>query len=176
MRERLLPLRSHDRDVLLCAAAVGSRFDLDLLVELHRSTPARVRAALRAGSNLQLIEPIPGETGRYQFRHALMRDAIYAELVAARLQPLHREIGAALERLAARRPANLDDLAYHWWAAGDAARGARYNEAAGDRAAALHAPEEARTSYRRALDLLPRSSSALRARLEAKAAALDDPR
>lgn len=158
--------------MLLRAAAIGRCFRLDLLTEVAGANPARVRAAVRAALRLQLIEPIPNVRGHYQFRHALTRDAVYGELVALQLRPLHREIGAALERLAARQSPDLAALAYHWWAAGDAERGARYNEAAGDRARAVHARDEALTSYRRALDVLP-AMSAVRARIERKAAELE---
>jgi predicted ATPase len=56
--------------------------------------------------------------------------------------------------------APLDDLAYHAWAAGDVRRGVRYNELAGDRAAAVHARDDARTYYARARGLLPVESDA----------------
>jgi len=169
VHDRLSPLRGEHRDVLLRAAAIGREFDVDVLAELSRTSAARVRAALRAASRLQLVERVEGAAPRYRFRHALTRDAVYGELVASQLQPLHREIAFAIERLAARRRPELEELAYHWWAAGDAIRGARYNEEAGDRAAALHAHDQAVRAYRRALDVLP-ERSAVRARLERKIA------
>jgi predicted ATPase len=121
-----------------------------------------MRAALRAACRLQLIEAVDGSAGRFQFRHALTRDAVYGALVASQLRPIHREIGSALERLAASRRANVEELAYHWWAAGDAERGARYNEEAGDRAGAFHAHDQALLHYRRAMDVLPPRSVARR--------------
>jgi predicted ATPase len=160
--------------VLLRAAAIGREFDSDLLAESSGSPPARVRAALRAACALQLIEPADGVRGRFRFRHALTRDAVYGELIASRLRPLHREIASALERLASRRGTGLEELAYHWWAAGDPDRGAFYNEAAGDRAAAVHALDEALCAYRRAIDVLP-PRSAVRKRLQRKIGALATP-
>ncbi|HWT05896.1 MAG TPA: hypothetical protein VN224_09095, partial [Xanthomonadales bacterium] len=87
---------------------------------------------------------------RYSFRHALTRDIIYAELLTERTRPLHRRIAQTLERIAAGGDAPVDDLAYHSWAAGDVRRALRYNELAGDRAAAVHAEDDARTYYDRA--------------------------
>lgn len=174
VHDRLRPLRPHHREVLLRAAAIGREFDTDVLVESSGSTPARVRGALRAARAQQLIEPVGELPGRFRFRHALTRDAVYGELIAAQLRPLHREIASALERLASRRGSDLDELAYHWWAAGDADRGAFYNEAAGDRAANLHAAEDAIRSYRRALDVLP-PRSPVRDRVECKIVALVTP-
>ena len=162
-------MRGEHREVLLRAAAIGREFDLDVLAELAQTSAARVRAALRAACRLQLVERVDGLAGLYRFRHALTRDAVYSELVASQLQPLHREIGFAIERLAQRREPELEELAYHWWAAGDPVRGARYNEQAGDRAAALFAHNQAVHAYRRALDVLP-DRSAVRSRIERKIA------
>jgi predicted ATPase len=157
--------------MVLRAAAIGREFDCDLLAEASGVTKARVRAALRAASAQHLIEPVEEVPGGYRFRHALTREAVYGELIAEQLRPLHRAIGAALERLASRRSTEPEELAYHWWAAGDPDRGAFYNEAAGDRAAAVHAAGQAIDAYRRALDVLP-ARSPVRARLEEKIGAL----
>jgi predicted ATPase len=67
--------------------------------------------------------------------------------------------------------APIDDLAYHSWAAGDARRGIRYNELAGDRAAGVHAEAEARTYYERARGMCEIASHAY-ARLTEKLHAL----
>ena len=139
--------------MLMRAAAIGPRFDLAVLAGLTRDSPARVRASLASACLLQLVEPVDGVPDRFQFRHALTRDAVYRELVEAPLRRLHRTIARVLERLPeGRRPA-VEELAYHWGAARDAARGARYNEEAGDRAAALYARDEALRYYRRAFEL-----------------------
>ncbi len=171
VHERLRPLRAGQRDLLLHAAAIGRTFDVTVLAALVGQTPARVRRVLRIACTLQLVERVDGSPSRFQFRHALTRDAMYGELVAAQLQPLHREIGLALERVTAGDRTTVDELAYHWWAAGDPERGSRYNEEAGDRAGALYAEDDALTYYHRALELLPGRSAASR-QLEAKIDAL----
>jgi predicted ATPase len=171
LHERLRPLRAHHRLLLMHAAAIGRRFDADVLAELVGRTPAQIRTALRRACSLQVLELVDRKRGSFQFRHALTRDAIYDELVAAQLRPLHREIGAALERLANVRHASLEELAYHWWAAGDLKRGCRYNEEAGDLASAVHAEADALKHYGRALDLLGRRST-VRRRIEGKIGAL----
>ena len=175
MRERLRPLRAAERELLMRAAAIGREFDEVLLREMTPASQRPIRAALRAAMRLQLVEPVAGAPGRFRFRHALTHDAVYGELVAAQLRPLHREIGSAIERLASGRATELEELAYHWWAAGDAERGVRYNEEAGDRAGALHAVEHALLYYARALQLAP-DGDASRLRLEEKIAAAQQPR
>jgi predicted ATPase len=172
LQERLKPLRPQGRELLMRAAVIGLTFDVDVLAEFAGQPATSVRATLRAACRLQLVEAVDRTGGRFQFRHALTRDAIYSELLAERLRPLHREFATALERLAARRKPDVEELAFHWWAAGDAARAAHYNEVAGDRAAGVHAREEALIFYRRALDPSSRRS-AERGRVERKIAALE---
>jgi predicted ATPase len=167
LHERLRPLRAQHRLLLMHAAAIGRRFDADVLAAVVGRTPTQIRTALRRACSLQVLEVVDRKRGTFAFRHALTRDAIYDELVAAQLRPLHREIGAALERLAKVRPASLEELAYHWWAAGDRRRGCRYNEEAGDRASAVHAEADALKHYARVLDFLGRRS-AVRTRIEGK--------
>ena len=174
LAERLRPLRAIDRDVLMRAAVIGREFDLAVVVAASRRDEATVRAAIRRACARQIVERIAGSQDRYGFRHALTHDVVMRELVCESLRPLHRDVAAALERLTRRRPPAIEELAYHWWAAGDPRRGKRYNELAGDRAKALHADAQALLHYRRALDLAaPRSAA--RARLEGKVAAVVAP-
>ena len=148
------------RGVLMLAAVIGRRFPVALLAATASCPETRVRAALESACELQLIaaEDSAGEV--YLFRHALTRDIIYAELVSLRMRPFHRNIARALERARSGGDVPLEDLAYHSWAAADATRALRYNELAGDNAAAVHAHDNARAYYLRALSLLEVDSTA----------------
>ncbi len=158
--ERIRRLARPERTVVLRASVIGRRFDVGILMATASSPEPIVRAALERAGRLQLIVPDQPGGERFSFRHALTRDIIFAEFLAARVRPLHRRIARALERVA--RPGNLplEDLAYHSWAAGDAKRALHYNELAGDNAAAVHAHENARTHYTRARSLIDIDSSA----------------
>jgi len=92
--------------------------------------------------------------------------------VGARVRPVHRRIVKALEK-AVPRHAALDDLAYHSLVAGDAARSRRYNELAGDHAAAMHDEPDARSYYARARTFTGIGSRA-HSRLTRKLAAIDE--
>ncbi len=144
----------------MCASVIGRRFDVALLTATGSCTEAQVRVALERACTLQLIvaDELDGE--RYSFRHALTRDVIYAELITGRTRPLHRRIVRALERIAAPADIPLDELAYHSWAAGDVRRAVRYNELAGDRAAAVYATDDAETYYSRARGVIAVESHA----------------
>jgi predicted ATPase len=146
---RMQRLDAAARAVVMRASVIGRRFDLAILVATASSPEARVRSALESAERLQLIVR-DGAGERFSFRHALTRDIVYAELQALGVRPLHRRIVRALERAAACDDVPLEDLAYHAWAAVDARRALRYNERAGDAAAALHAVADARTHYARA--------------------------
>ncbi|MEO7039547.1 MAG: hypothetical protein ABI186_05905 [Candidatus Elarobacter sp.] len=162
-----------ERAVVMRASVIGARFDLGVLVATVTCAEARVRAALERACSLQLIVADEPGCGRYSFRHALTRDIIYAELLSGRVRPLHRRIARALERTVAPGDASLEDLAYHFWAGGDARRALRYNELAGDHAAAVHARDDARTYYARAQSLIEIESHAY-ARLAKKLRAIGD--
>jgi predicted ATPase len=172
--ERLRRLDPAARAVLMRASVVGRRFDLELLTLIARRPESRVRAALDGAARLQLIVADATHPSRFAFRHALTRDIVYAEFVAARARPLHRRIVVAMEKSVRSSDVSLEDLAYHAWAALDAKRGLRYNEQAGDVAAALHAPADARAHYARARSLTAAGSRAYD-RLCEKLRALDGP-
>ena len=170
---RLKLLDRSDRSVVMFASVIGRRFEVGVLVATASRTRAEIDGALQRACSLQLIELDDSGHERFCFRHALTRDLIYGELLASRTRPLHRRIGRALERSETSRDGGIEQLAYHWWAAGDVRRGIRYNELAGDRAAALHAAAAARTHYDRALSL-SRAASRDHARLTCKAVLVSD--
>ncbi len=151
---RLEPLAARDRALLRHAAVIGRSFDRDVLAAASGRPVSEIEPALEGACALQLLEADAAVPGRYSFRHALTREAIYGELLARHLRPLHRAIGSVLEGVPDGAQRAVDQLAYHWWAAGDRKRGSRYCEEAGDRAGALHADAQALEYYTRALSLL----------------------
>jgi predicted ATPase len=161
------------RAVLMRAAVIGRRFSVPVLTATASCSESKVRAALEEACGFQLISAENPTREFYMFRHALTRDIIYAELLTVRMRPFHRSIAIALERAYPTGDAPLEDLAYHSWAAADAARALRYNEQAGDNAAAVHAQDDARTYYVRARSLLEVYSVAYE-RLTTKLIAMDE--
>lgn len=160
-----------ERAIVMCASVIGRRFEVEVLIAAAACDESHVRAALERACALQLVVAEEASSERYSFRHALTRDVIYAELVNAPIRAMHRRIARALERSAATADQPLEDLAYHAWAGGDMHRALRYNELAGDRAAAIHATADAQTYYARARGLFPVDSDAY-ARLTGKMDAL----
>ena len=91
----------------------------------------------------------------YQFDHPLRRTAVYDRLGRARQSSLHGKIAAALEEIhAGLLEEQAEALGRHWMLSERPGRAVVHLSAAGDRAAALHANDEAASHYQRALGLL----------------------
>jgi predicted ATPase len=146
---RIRSLNRVERAAIMRASIIGRRFEVGVLASIVSCSDATLLAALDRASDLQLIAS-EGTGESYIFRHALTRDIIYAELLAARVRPLHHRVGRALEKCGSPDGRSLESLGYHFWAAGDGKRCLRYNELAGDNAAAIHACDDARVYYARA--------------------------
>ena len=158
VRRRLAALTVPARDVASLAAIAGRRFDFDLLRAL---TDLDERALLTLVKELIAAQLVVEESAeRFAFRHALTREAIYAELLARERVALHRQVASALERQYAHSlDAVVEALAYHAWESGDWERAARYAARAARHALALSAPREAVAHLDRAFAALERSGA-----------------
>lgn len=148
IRERFQALGAAEREALLAAAVAGREFDAGLIAQLVPLSEEGVLRALREARNQQLVVEQP-DGASFRFRHAITRETLYQELLHGEARILHRRIAELLERSPAGRE---DEIAYHWWAAGDAGRAVASNEAAGDRYSAMYAYADAARSYERALE------------------------
>jgi DNA-binding CsgD family transcriptional regulator len=147
--ERLRPFDERERRIVTQAAVIGRTFGLELLATTLDTTPDQLLPALRRARDFQLVEEVTPDS--FRFRHRLTRDVIYGDFLGAETRPRHRAIALALETQPAGEQ-NLESLAFHWWAAGDQHKSARYNELAGDAAVRVHAHEDAIAFYTRALE------------------------
>ena len=109
---------------------------------------------------------VPAADGSaYEFRHALLREAAYAEVLPGEREALHallaRELEAEPELAGA--PATLaGELAHHWQAAGELERALPASIEAGRDAERVFAHPEALRHYQRALELTERVGPAAR--------------
>ncbi len=81
--------------------------------EVHGGSEAAFETAVRAAVDAQVIVVHDDD---YAFRHALMREAVYAELLPTERVRLHIAYATALEAVDPT-PRVLADVAHHWWAA-----------------------------------------------------------
>jgi DNA-binding CsgD family transcriptional regulator/tetratricopeptide (TPR) repeat protein len=135
------------------AAVIGRDVDEGLLSAVSDLPEAAQRAALREAIDHHVLEPVTG--GRqYRFRHALLREAVLADLLLSERIALHRRVAEALvaqPELAAASPATAAaELAYHWTESGDTERAFPALLEAGERAQAAHAWIEASAAFERA--------------------------
>ncbi|MEU7801378.1 AAA family ATPase [Micromonospora arborensis] len=139
--------------VLRIAAAGGTRFAHDLLAEVAGLAEVELEDALRAAVAAQLVVADPD--GDYEFRHALVREAVHDELLPGEHARLHARFAAAIEAqphlvAAGRSPA---EIAHHWYAAHDHPRALVAARAAACAAAERYAYAEQRRLLERALEL-----------------------
>lgn len=92
----------------------------------------------------------------YSFRHSLLREAVYEQLLPGERQRLHRSFAEALER--SKRGTVADDaraarLSHHWHAAGEPERALTHAAAAAASAEGVYASAEALRHYELALEV-----------------------
>jgi DNA-binding CsgD family transcriptional regulator len=129
------------------AAAAGTRIPMQVAVEL--SDDATVEELCDSG----LLEEVPGPSGQAEaaFRHALVREALYAATPWTRRRAHHHRLAEMLDGTAAPPQA----MAAQWLAAGDTLRARPWLVAAAEAACAVHAYRDARAAIRTALQSWP---------------------
>jgi class 3 adenylate cyclase len=113
--QRLERLSRDEVAVMSAASVMGRSFDVGALAAVAGVSEATVLGALEASVTAQLIEEEGSRSGRYWFRHALTREAIYDDLVTPRRQQLHSRVADALKASPGAAPV---DLAHHLFVAG----------------------------------------------------------
>ena len=157
---RIEQLTEGEREVLRVAAVVGRRFDTPLL-RAAVGRPEALDAALRSLLAHDLIRPV-GWDDAYIFRHSLIRETLYANLVSERRARLHLDVARAIE---ASHPGDVEDvadlLAYHYTQTDQAAQAFRYNAMAGARSANIFSLTEADGYFDQAFRIYEGESGAI---------------
>jgi len=137
-------LSAEAKQVLTLASVVGRRFDFTLLqLTLHYNEDQLIPLMKELISAQLVVEESPDI---FSFRHTLIRQAIYSELLARERMSLHRTIAVTLEKLytsPSLREAYLADLTYHFYEAGSWTKALEYEQRIGEKALALYAPRAA---------------------------------
>ena len=93
-----------------------------------------------------------GDT-RFEFRHALVQEAAYSELLPGERSRVHAGYAQVLAKIPGRDASRAMELAHHWEAAGDLPRAFDARIQAGLAAEAIYASAEARAGFEHALEL-----------------------
>jgi len=158
--------------VTQAAAVAGTRVDHELLAAVvGHDADELVRRLREAVSHHVLV--VDQASGAYVFRHALVQEAVYDDLLPVQRAPLHAAYARALERRIEQRTerrgerqggavtaAERGQLAYHWYAAHDQGQALLACVQAGLAAESAAALAEALEHYERALELWDRVPAA----------------
>jgi DNA-binding CsgD family transcriptional regulator/tetratricopeptide (TPR) repeat protein len=128
-----------------------------VLAEASGLDAAEVRAALREAAESNVI--VADSRGRYQFRHALLREVVHDDLLPGEHAELHLALARALEHQAAETGEDAlitAGIAHHYLSAGAQREALFASVRAADAAEKVHAHGEAGALLERALDLWPR--------------------
>jgi len=146
-------------DVLRAAAVAGRRVSHRLLAAVCDLPDQQLIKALRQ-CVAQHVLTIDAADDTYVFRHALLREAVYQELLPGERVGLHRALATALTAdpgfSLAEDLTAAAELAYHWYEARALPEALTAAVRAGEMAVRVHAFREAEQHYQRVLSLWSR--------------------
>ena len=141
------------REVAQVAAVLGRGFSYQLVRAVAKMEDEALQTALErlAEADILLVQGLPPES-EYRFKHALIQDAAYENLLKSRRQALHRRTGEVLrDQFAATAAAEPELLAHHFTEAGLTEAAVEWWGKAGQRSLARSALLEGAEQLKRAL-------------------------
>ena len=147
---RLDQLDDDSRQAVRAVSVLGRRAPHDLLAKGLGFDPSVLDRALRAAVDANVL--VAAGSDGYAFRHALLAETVYQDLLPGERVRLH----AAFAKVLASRQAEgtAAELARHAREAHDLVTATKASIQAGDEAMAVGGPDEAARHYSTALDLL----------------------
>lgn len=145
-----------DMRTMLRAASVGRTVTHPVLAEVSGLPETILLDTLRDGVERAIVVT-DAESGRYGFRHALMAEAIYDDLLPGERSQLHAAFAVALShstlQAGASAPGAAAELAHHWLMAHNLDAALPAFVAAGRAARSVHAQPEALRDFETAIEL-----------------------
>ncbi len=156
--ERIRHLDGDAQRVLRVASVAGARVDHRVLAEVAALSEQMLTEGLRQVVEHHLLVPtLPEEVPGYRFRHALVQEVVYEELLPNERTQLHAAHAQALEHLTRGDPREragiAAQLAHHWLLAHDVERALPATLGAARAAAEAFAYPEAQAFLERSLEL-----------------------
>jgi class 3 adenylate cyclase/predicted ATPase len=142
------------REVAQIGAVIGRDFSYPLVRALAAMEDVSLQTALErlAEADILLVQGLPPESD-YRFKHVLIQDAAYDNLLKSRRQVLHRRVGEVLRNdFAATAAAAPEVVAHHFTQAGLTEAAIEWWAKAGQRSLERSALVEAAKQITRALD------------------------
>ena len=150
------------REVAQVGSVIGRGFSYGLLRDVAGMQDAPLQAALEklAEADIVLVQGLPPESD-YRFKHALIQDAAYENLLKSRRQVLHRRVAEILrDRFAETAAAEPEVLAHHFTQAGITDAAIEWWGKAGDQALRRSAFQEAISHLGKAIEMADRVDKA----------------
>jgi len=152
---RVEQLSDAAQQVLRAAAVAGRKADDELVQAASGLEAGEYEAAVREAVTHQML--VPDGTEGYVFRHALLREAVYGDLLPGERTRLHATMSALLaDERRLMMPGTAAELAQHCLASHDIPGAFAASVRAGDEGERLGAPAEAQRHYDHALMLWER--------------------
>jgi tetratricopeptide (TPR) repeat protein len=159
---RVQVLSDAAQQVLRVAAVAGRRVSHELLLAAAGRPEPELETGLREAVAARLLVA-DAASDSYAFRHALLQEALYGDLLPSERGRLHASFAQLLvEQDGGEAGASAAELAYHCLASHDLAGGLVASVRAAAEAEAVHAPEERLRHLEQALALWERVPEAAR--------------
>ena len=154
---RLDRLDETARAVVRVASAAGQRVPHDLLAAVAPLSDDQLDLALRAAVEAHVL--VLTDASEYAFRHALLGEAVYDDLLPGERMRLHTAYAEAVRALRDHRGAA--ELARHALASHDLPTALEASVTAGEQAMQSGGPEEAARHFGKALEIYARAAGQL---------------
>ncbi len=155
---RVEALPAGTQQLLRVIAASGRGVTHGLLAEVTPANGSELNDALREAVAHHVLVQRHGDDS-YAFRHALMREAVYEDLLPGERGDLHVRLAEAIAKdssLSADIAGPAAELAWHWHQAHELPHALRASIDAGAQAEKMHAPADAARHLENAIDLWDR--------------------
>ncbi len=138
------------REIVRIASVAGRQVGHELLAQVCDIAPSELDTALRTVVESNVL--VPGTGDRYAFRHALLAEAVYDDLLPGERVRIHARYAEVFRT--GRLPGSSAELARHARLGQDHRTALLASIEAGDEAMRVGGPDEAAHHYRQALTLV----------------------
>ena len=152
---RVAALTEPTQELLRDASASAPRISTRLLARVAKRDEANLVPLLRDAVERHILVPVePSAEEAFVFRHSLLQEAIYAELLPGERVRLHARFADAIADVqGGLNDGNAAELAHHWSASHELARALEASVRAGAAALGMHALADSNAQFERALEL-----------------------
>lgn len=150
--KRISELDSKEKNILSHAAAIGDKFDINILFSLLEYDRNDILRVIDKAVGMRLLEQNLYEKGKIFFVHDRIKDEFYREIEDKTKKELHLKIARIIENTYKEQSDKfVFDLAYHYEKAGDKENAANCMFLAGNRSLENYANEDAINYYLQAI-------------------------